>query len=431
MSKIEKIKNLISDLNDQLALCKRCGICMAVCPVFAETGLESDVARGKLALLDGLVQEMFNSPHKVFDYLNRCLLCGSCSDKCPRNVRVLDIFIKARAILSGFIGLSVAEKLMLRFILSHPMVFNRSVQHISGAVKLFAKPASDVLGTFCARSYSPWIGNRHFIPIASTPFHQMIPSLNKPVKTSGIKAAFFTGCLIDKLFPRVAVATVTALQFHDVNVDVPEVQACCGAPAISSGDLNTFHKLIDYNLRIFNPDNFDFLITSCATCTFIIKTVWPMMMQKKDLLVQHTIEKIAAKTIDINRFLVSVTGLQKNRATRGNTVDVTYHDPCHMKKNFDISAEPRALICANRSYRLKEMSEADRCCGFGGSFNIKHYGLSSSIGKRKMENIKASGCRIVATGCPACMLQISDALSASETHLSVKHPVEIYAESFF
>ncbi len=431
MSNIKEIKTLICDLNDQLALCKRCGACMAVCPVFAETGLESDVARGKLALLDGLAQEMFDNPFKVFDHLNRCLLCGSCADKCPRHVQVLDIFIKARAILAGFIGLSVAEKLALRYILTHPKVFDRSVRYLSDAVKWFAKPASDVLSTFCAGSYSPWLKNRHFVTAAPKPFHQMTPFLNMSGETSGIRAAFFTGCLIDNLFPRVAIATVKALKFHKVHVVIPEVQACCGAPAISSGDVNTFGKLVDYNLHMFNPENFDYLITSCATCAFMIKTVWPMMAQKETLFAQKTIEKISEKTIDISQFLVSVTGLKKNEASYGSTVGVTCHDPCHMRKNPDIRKDSRALIRANRLYHLTEMREADRCCGFGGSFNLKHYGISSRIGQRKAEHIKASGCGIVTAGCPACMLQISDALSASKTDLLVKHPVEIYAESLF
>lgn len=431
MSNIKEIKTLICDLNDQLALCKRCGTCMAVCPVFAETGLESDVARGKLALLEGLAQEMFDNPFKVFDHLNRCLLCGSCADTCPRNVQVLDIFIKARVILTGFIGLSVAEKLALRFILSHPKVFDRSVRYLSGAAKWFAKPASDALGTFCARSYSPWLKNRHFIPASPVPFHQTVPFLNMSGETSGIRAAFFTGCLIDKLFPRVAEATVKALKFHKVHVVIPEVQACCGAPAISSGDVDTFGKLVDYNLHMFNPENFDYLITSCATCTFMIKTVWPMMAQKENAFVQKTIEKISEKTIDISRFLVSVTGLKTNEASYGSTVGVTCHDPCHMRKNSDVGTDSRDLIRANRSCHITEMREADRCCGFGGSFNLKHYGISSRIGQRKAENIKASGCSIVAAGCPACMLQISDALSTSRTNLVVKHPVEIYAASLF
>jgi len=60
---------------------------------------------------------------------------------------------------------------------------------------------------------------------------------------------------------------------------------------------------------------------------------------------------------------------------------------------------------------------------------LQYYELSSNIGRRKLDNIVASGCTAVATGCPACMIQISDMLSKSEHHAAVKHPVEIYAES--
>jgi glycolate oxidase iron-sulfur subunit len=75
------------------------------------------------------------------------------------------------------------------------------------------------------------------------------------------------------------------------------------------------------------------------------------------------------------------------------------------------------------------MPQPDACCGMGGSFNLQYYEISSEIGKRKRDNIKATGCEVVATGCPACMLQISDVLSRSKDRLAVKHPIEIYAEA--
>jgi glycolate oxidase iron-sulfur subunit len=92
-------------------------------------------------------------------------------------------------------------------------------------------------------------------------------------------------------------------------------------------------------------------------------------------------------------------------------------------------SEPRDLINASRGYRLQEMPESDWCCGMGGSFNIHYYGLSGRIGERKRENIRSTGCGIVATGCPACMLQISDMLSQGGDAVQVRHPVELYAES--
>ena len=92
-------------------------------------------------------------------------------------------------------------------------------------------------------------------------------------------------------------------------------------------------------------------------------------------------------------------------------IPVTYHDPCHLKKSLGVAAQPRALLQANPAYILKEMPESDWCCGCGGSFNLQHYEISAAIGKRKRDNIATSGCRVVATGCPACMLQITDMLS--------------------
>ena len=210
---------------------------------------------------------------------------------------------------------------------------------------------------------------------------------------------------------------------------MPQKQGCCGIPAISSGDLKTFNRLVRYHLEIFDAEKFDYLVTACATCTSTIKKIWPMMADKDSDSMRSRVADISQKTLDISQFLASKVGLKKGAVgDRDTAVDVTFHDPCHLKKSLGVAAEPRALINANPAYRLKEMPEADWCCGLGGSFNLQHYKLSSNIGKLKRDYIKASGCSVVATGCPACMLQISDMMSRSADKIVVKHPVEIYRE---
>ena len=140
--------------------------------------------------------------------------------------------------------------------------------------------------------------------------------------------------------------------------------------------------------------------------------------------------EIAEKTMDISQFLVEKTGLvTAGSCEAAQKALLSYHDPCHLKKSLGIAAQPRTLLRANSRYILKEMSEADRCCGCGGSFNLQYYGISASIGKRKRDSIVESGCSTVATSCPACMLQISDMLSQAGDRIQVKHAIEIYAES--
>ena len=65
MTRMNELSRLMTSLEDQLVVCMKCGMCQSVCPLFAETGREADVARGKLALLDGLLQQLFDDPEGV------------------------------------------------------------------------------------------------------------------------------------------------------------------------------------------------------------------------------------------------------------------------------------------------------------------------------------------------------------------------------
>lgn len=220
------------------------------------------------------------------------------------------------------------------------------------------------------------------------------------------------------------------MEHHGVGVYLPDEFACCGIPALSAGDTITFEGLIRYNLRKFAAEPFDFLITACATCASTITKLWPLMTQDLPHEARAQVTAIAAKTMEVSQFLVDKVGLgQVVSKAEEDRVLLTYHDPCHLKKSLGVAAQPRALLQANPGYRFREMVEADRCCGFGGSFNLQHYDLSAAIGRRKRERIVASGCEVVATSCPACMMQLSDMLSRAGDRIRVKHVIEVYAES--
>jgi glycolate oxidase iron-sulfur subunit len=228
----------------------------------------------------------------------------------------------------------------------------------------------------------------------------------------------------------VADAVLTTLKHHGVGVFVAPDQACCGIPALSSGDTQTFFKLVRHNLARFSGEPFDYLVTACATCAATIKKLWPLMGQELSPEDQTRIAALANKTLDISQFIAEKVRPAPGEGVTGETAraPVTYHDPCHLKKSLGVAAQPRALIKANPAYELIEMAEADWCCGCGGSFNLQEYEISRAMGRRKRDNIAKSQCRVVATGCPACMLQITDMLSQARDAVQVKHVVEIYAE---
>ena len=432
MRDIKALADMIRALEPQLRRCARCGMCQSVCPLYGETALEGDVARGKLALLDGLAQKLFEDSRGVAERLQRCLLCGSCAHNCPSGVDVLGIFLKARVVLAAYLGLSPLKKLALRGMLARPAVFDLLAEWAARCQGLFFRSDRTETGGEDPRFVSPLAGARHVVPLAKTPFHRR-PEAKSAAATkelSGPRTAFFTGCLIDKFFPKIAEAALKVLDHYRIPVWVPEGQGCCGIPALSAGDLPAFERLVEHHLDLLAAESFDYLLTACPTCAFVLKTVWPSMLSGASPRLQAQAREVSSRVMDISRFLVAIAGVEPVQTSpRQGAEIVTIHDPCHLKKSMGVAAEPRLLIRANPNYRLVEMQGADACCGMGGTFNLEHHGLSTDIGRRKRDSIAATGCAVAAAGCPACMLQIADMLSRAGDRVRVRHPIEIYRES--
>lgn len=429
MADLTKLAKMLQELDDHMVACMKCGMCQAVCPVFAETMKEADVTRGKIALLENLAKEMVSDPEGVQEKLNKCLLCGSCGANCPSGVKIMDIFLRARCIVNSHMGLSPVKKAILRGMLTNPKLFNALLDMGSVFQGLFTTKVNDLLGSSCSKILSPIIGDRHFVGLASKSLHSRIKSLDTPAGKSGVKVAFFPGCLGDKMFTSVADACLKVFSHHGVGVYMPEGMACCGIPSLASGDRVSYDKLVKLNLDLFAKGKFDYLVTPCATCTATIKEIWPKMMGDYPFEMRKQIEELEKKTMDVNAFVVDVLGVTPAADAPKGNVKVTFHDSCHMKKSLGVTAQPRNLIRMNPKYDLVEMAECDRCCGSGGSFNLYHYDLSKQIGERKRQNIVDSGAQVVSTGCPACMLQMTDMLSQHGDRVAVKHCIEIYADS--
>jgi glycolate oxidase iron-sulfur subunit len=429
MAEVQELSRLLRELDEQMVSCMKCGMCQAVCPLYAETGREVDVARGKIALVENLAGEILNDPEGVKERLDRCLLCGSCAAACPSGVRVLDIFLKARAIITGYLGLSPVKKLVFRGMLSNPGLFNSLLSVAAKLQTPFTKTVSDTLGSSCARFMSPLLQDRHFIPLAKTPWRKEVGHVDTRSTGQSMTVAVYPGCLVDKIFPRIGNSLLDILQQAQVGVFMPQSLACCGIPALSSGDRQTFEKLVRTTLNRLSGQSFDYLITPCATCTSTIKKVWPTMAEYFSGPERNAIHVLADKTLDATEFLVDKLGMGSGESPTDSGPRITYHDPCHLQKSLNVSRQPRALVKAHPGFTFQEMNESDRCCGMGGSFNLQHYDLSKRIGDRKLSNILASQAATVTTGCPACMLQISELLSKAGAEVSVRHVLEIYAEA--
>lgn len=428
MSNLQELAQKLMSLDDKITACMRCGMCQAVCPMFGCTGQEADVARGKLFLINNLAHMILEDPKALADKLGRCLLCSSCQAACPPGVQIMEIFREAREIVYNYLGLSPIKKMIFGVLLAKPGLFNFTMRFGAPAQMILFKKSNTAQGTVCAPMFDFVLGNRHLPPMAKKALNAIYGTLDEPRKEGGMKVMFFPGCVADKMYVDMGEACIKSLHHHDVAVFMPPL-ACCGIPAVCSGDIKGMLKELKANLDIMAKGDFDYIVTPCASCTSTIIELWPEYAARLGPAEKKLAEDFAAKTMDINVFMVEILGVTPREA-RPDATTVTYHDPCHLVKSLGVTKEPRDMIRANKGYELVEMEEHDRCCGCGGSFTLFHYDYSKQIGQRKRDNIIKSGAKIVATSCPACMMQLENMLALNDDRVKVKHTMQIYADTF-
>src|ERR1035437_1938869 len=93
-------------VEDQLKKCVKCGACRANCPAFNVFGRETAVARGKVALAQHILKDDIKLDDQTYLAMSKCLLCGSCVEKCPNDVPTDEIIVAAREALAVKRGLT-------------------------------------------------------------------------------------------------------------------------------------------------------------------------------------------------------------------------------------------------------------------------------------------------------------------------------------
>lgn len=112
---------------------------------------------------------------------------------------------------------------------------------------------------------------------------------------------------------------------------------------------------------------------------------------------------------------------------------ITYHDPCNIARRGGVLQAPRNVMNALTSDFVEMQPHGVRnyCCGGGGGLaSTGDFGqLRLKAGRKKAEQIRRTGAKIVATNCFNCMTQIRDLSKAYDLGIEVKSIVELTAEA--
>src|SRR5258708_18679442 len=94
--------------------CIHCGVCLASCPTYLETGNENDSPRGRLYLMRALQEGRLALGETTVRHLDLCLGCRACEAVCPSGVQYGDLLGHTRAHIGKNFKRSAAQTLLRR-----------------------------------------------------------------------------------------------------------------------------------------------------------------------------------------------------------------------------------------------------------------------------------------------------------------------------
>jgi glycolate oxidase iron-sulfur subunit len=408
---------LLGKQSGEIERCFRCGLCRTVCPSFKVSGLEYSSPRGRIqyakAAIEGRIPTDTVFQEKILD----CLNCMRCVDTCPSGVRTDRVVLAARAELVKKGKLAIVKKVIFKSLIKSPFFMRLCARAAHVGQKWFYEP-SEFLKMLVPKLMG--MGDKNFPAFAKRPAVSILPAVSPSVSGERkMRAGYFIGCATNLMFPQIAEATVQVLTRNGVEVVIPKNQVCCGIPVYSSGDYDNARTLAEKNLEVFRSSGIDCIVTDCSSCSSALK---------HDV---HELLGVAGFDVpvyDLTEFLANVLEIDTDLGEL--PIDVTYHDPCHLKTGQGISSEPRELMKMVPGMNLIEMEDPDLCCGGAGSFSFTHHELSRKVGSLKTAQIKKTGAQYVSTPCPSCKMQIDDLLRHEGIDIKTIHPVEILEMSY-
>jgi L-lactate dehydrogenase complex protein LldE len=241
-----------------------------------------------------------------------------------------------------------------------------------------------------------------------------MPKPEKPL------VALFVTCLVDAYRPSVGFASLRLLERADVRVRVPGVQTCCGQPAFNNGDTEGARRIARQVIEAFA--DYERVIVPSGSCGGMLKLHYPELFEGDPVWAARA-RSFAAKVVELSQFLLE----------RGVTIDAeypgvaAYHDSCSSLREMQVRDEPRQLLAGVRGLEVRDLKDAEVCCGFGGTFCVKYGAISTRLVSDKAADVLATGADTLVAGDLGCLLNIAGRLEREGAEVRVFHYAELLA----
>jgi L-lactate dehydrogenase complex protein LldE len=241
-----------------------------------------------------------------------------------------------------------------------------------------------------------------------------------------VRIALFITCVGDALFPEAGRATVAVLERLGHEVVFPPEQTCCGQLHINSGYRDEGLALARRFVGVFGDH--ETIVAPSSSCVGNVREIVPQLAREAgDEAFAAQADELGARVFELSELLVRKLGVEDVGASFPHRV--AYHPTCHSLRVARVGDAPRRLLEHVRGLELVDLSRAEECCGFGGTFSVKNVDTSSAMLDDKCAAVTETGAEVCTAVDGSCLLQIGGGLSRRGARARTLHLAEILAST--
>jgi len=392
-------------LRQQIDRCVMCGICSQHCPTYALSPNENESPRGRLALIAAVNEGQLAVTPPLLAHLDHCLGCRACERACPSQVAFGEIMDQARNLLET----QRPRQQRLRKHLGHALLGHRRV--LRGTLSGLRWLQKSGLGK-TAKTLPP-------IP-ANPTWRAYYP----PVGETRGEVGLFLGCINETLGQAELRAAIRLLTRTGHGVHVPPQQTCCGALHRHNGNLHAADGLARQNLRAFEKLPITAILHTASGCTSTLRE-YGQHGQTDDTPIPAAAE-FGTRVQDASHFLAQLQwpgGMAFSPLPRR----VAIHSPCSLKNVLRQTEAPFQLLKNIPAIELMALADNGLCCGGAGSYMLSQPERAARLREDKLDALHEAQAEILVTSNIGCALHLQAGLRERGREIEVLHPLTLLA----
>lgn len=473
--------------------CVHCGFCLPACPTYRRLGDEADSPRGRLYLMQAVVEGRMDAGSDAFQtHIGRCLGCRACEPVCPAGVEYGHLLELARQVGNAARTPPLLARLLLRVFgtnrISRPAMFAARLLRASRIPALVTgmmarrpdggQPAGSPGTGSPARvaGRKPWgffrrapgsggaAGLAMAMLAASAPARELFHKRPEQSPSHGGEAR----AKPSSRSVRVGGHGPAGLPATEGTAERAPGVAGRETPAIGllSGCVQAglFSRVNAATARVLEANGYRVVpVPNQGCCGALhahggdLKTARALARRNVRAFEAAGVDFVATNASGCGAAMAEYGALLKDDAAirksaralaerardislllaeRGPvagaalSLRVTYDAPCHLLHAQGVEDPPVRVLRSVPGLEVLPLDSAAECCGGAGIYSLGNPELGGRIGSDKVRRVLETGAEALVTGNPGCMMQIGAGLALSGSGVPVLHLVEVVDESY-